>query len=89
MMISFLYNISKDSQSPNFVCYNNTVEKKVCHQQHTNIFQIGPLFDSMLLSLWCSKLDRIFFEKKMLQQSFGCSKHNKMEDQNKFDYMHT
>jgi hypothetical protein len=27
--------------------------------------------------------------KIILQQSCGCSKHNKMEDQSKFEYMHT
>jgi hypothetical protein len=44
MMIRFLYKISKDSQGPNFVFNQNTVGKKVCHQQHTNIFKLGSLF---------------------------------------------
>jgi hypothetical protein len=44
MMIGFLYNISKDSQGPNFACNQNAIEKKVCHQQHNTIFQLGPLF---------------------------------------------
>jgi hypothetical protein len=28
-------------------------------------------------------------EQPILQQSCGCSKHNKMENQSKFEYMHT
>jgi hypothetical protein len=44
MIIRFLYNISKDRQGPTFVCNQNTVEKKVCHQQYTTIFQIGSFF---------------------------------------------
>jgi hypothetical protein len=43
MMIQFLSNISKDSPGPNFVCNQNTIEKKVCHQQHTSTFQLGSL----------------------------------------------
>jgi hypothetical protein len=63
MMIGFLYKILKDSQSPNFVCNQNTVEKKVCRQQYTNIFQLK----TSVFYQWCG----CFCGKLVLQESMN------------------
>jgi hypothetical protein len=75
MMIGFLYNISKDSQGPNFVCNNNIIEKKVCHASATHHHTSALVF---LLTACCGVLTSVFYQwygycrvKPVLQESMN------------------